>query len=293
VALGVDIEQWGVEFTNGDDASYILLGDGTTFDISSITGLDLPGVRSNDAVLAGAHGSLPGQDRLESRTVDIEMSMYDDDELTMRSNLQALALATAPGDSEGILTFRIGDQPAMRLNARCRARSIPITLEQLHNTVDKINLRFYASDPLIYSEELSSGTATAPVVPAGRSFSGSYPWNFGAPGAGGVVNVNNAGTAPAPWTARIIGPCVNPSIIGPGGTLTWESSLAAGEYLDFDAHPSRQTIQVGGTSSQYGVLSDLSTWFLLPVGSSNVVLNTGDGNGSFVFSWRSAYLSAV
>lgn len=287
MALGDDIEQWQFEFDE------FLMGDDTTIDVVEVTGLDSMDTRSGDAVISGAHGSLPGQDRLESRVVTFELVVYEEEEVAMYATLHEMARAFGPRDTEAPLTFRIGDQPAMRINARGRRRTVDIKTTHLQKYAE-VTLQVAASDPLVYSEALSSSSADAPDAPQGRAFSAAFPYNFGVPGSGGVVNVFNAGTAPAPWVARINGPCVNPTIIGPGGEqLTWESSLALGEFLEFDAHPSRETVMVGGTSTQFGSLSDTSTWFQLPVGTSNVVLNTGDGNGSVLLSWRSAWWSAT
>jgi len=255
-------------------------------------GLDLPGIRSADAILAGAHGSLPGQDRLESRTVEFKLTVQGLDEDTFWATLQSMSLAFAPTDVELPLTFKVGSLPPMRINCRLRRKNIPIKQRHEFQYIDA-TMQLFASDPIIYSEALESSSADAPTVPQGKDFSAAYAWDFGVPGTGGVVDVFNVGTAPAPWIARIFGPCINPSIIGPGGQLTWESELQAGEFLELNAHPSLQTVLVGGVSSQFGQLSDTSTWFLLPVGSSNVVLNTGDGNGSVLFSYRSAWYSVT
>lgn len=286
MALGTGIGQWQWEYND------FLFGDDTSTEVIDINGLDFPELRSNDAVLAGAHGALPGQDRLEARDITFKLEVYEDAELDMWTTLHALSLAMSPSDIELPLTFKAGDQPPMRVYCRPRKRNIPMSINHLYNKVE-VDLMLNASDPLIYSETQYTSTADAPTVPTGRAFSATYPWNFGAPGTGGVVDVFNAGTAPTSWTARVFGPCTNPTIIGPGGSLTWESSLLAGEFVEFDAHPSRETVLVGGSSSQFGQLTDTSVWFLLPPGGSNVVLNTGDGLGSVEFNWRDAWWSVT
>jgi len=272
----------GFEFTEDNRAG-----------VSEATGLDMPDIRSNDVVIPGQHGMFPGFDRLEARTIGLSVDVHPGEGQPFFTKINELSLATGPRDDEIPLRFQLGDdQPILRSNCRPRRRNTNLSQQSTYGFITT-ELQFVASDPLIYSDDVSSSSASAPTVPQGKAFSDPYSWDFGAPGVGGVVNVFNAGTAPTSWVAKIFGPCTNPSIIGPGGQLTWESELQAGEFLELNSHPSLQTVLVGGSSSQFGQLSDTSTWFLLPPGSSNVVLNTGDGNGSVLFSWRSAYWSAT
>ena len=272
----------GFEFTEDNRAG-----------VSEATGLDMPDIRSNDVVIPGQHGMFPGFDRLESRTIGLSVDVHPGEGQPFFTKINELSLATGPRDDEIPLRFQLGDdQPILRSNCRPRRRNTNLSQQSTYGFITT-EIQFVASDPLIYSDDVSSSSASAPTVPQGKAFSDPYSWDFGAPGVGGVVNVFNAGTAPTSWVAKIFGPCTNPSIIGPGGQLTWESELQAGEFLELNSHPSLQTVLVGGSSSQFGQLSDTSTWFLLPPGSSNVVLNTGDGNGSVLFTWRSAYWSAT
>ncbi len=265
----------------------------TTACVEEASGLDLPDMRSTDVVIPGQHGVFPGYDRLAARTVALTAYVKDLEGSPFFTTMQGLALATAPRDDELPLTFQFGDdQPTLRINCRPRRRHTDISQVTTYG-VARVNLEFVASDPLVYTDEESSSSADAPEAPQGRAFSASFAYNFGVPGTGGVVSAFNAGNAPTAWVARIFGPCVNPVIIGPTGQLTWEDTLQAGEYLEFNAHPSLQTVQVGGTSSRFAQLSDDSSWFLLDPGYNNIVLNTGDGNGSILFTWRSAYWSAI
>jgi hypothetical protein len=261
--------------------------------VANVEGLDMPGVRTADVSLGGGDGALGGIDALEARTITMSLELAAGSQADWYAVSAALRTATAHRSDDLPLVFRLHDAgPLLRLYCRPRRRNIPVSNRQAfaNQTVD---LQFYAPDPRIYSDSEYTSQTTAPSLPEGFSFPRVYPYDFGAGGSAEVINAFNAGDAPAPWTAVVYGPCEQPTIIGPGGSLRWEGTLASGESVHFDAHPSRETVLVGGSSSQFGLLSDDSDWWLLEPGSNNVVLESGDGQGSIDFRWRDTFWSVV
>jgi hypothetical protein len=261
--------------------------------VANVSGLDMPSVRTGDAPLGGADGALGGLDSLDARTIDMTLELAAETSAELHAMCLALSAATARRSDDLPLTFQLDpSMPAMRAYCRPRRRNIPASNRHAWGNVT-CELQLYCPDPLIYSDAEQTGTTAAPTTPAGFTFNRAYPYNFGSPGSTDVISAYNAGDADAPWTAVIYGPCTSPTIIGPGGQLRWQGTLTAGESLYVDAHPTRQTVLVGGTSSQFSLLSDDSTWWLLPPGVSNIVLDSGDGGGVVDFAWRSAWMAAT
>jgi hypothetical protein len=261
--------------------------------VASVEGLDMPAVRTSDAALGGADGELGGIDTYGPRTITLSLELAEVTQEEWYATSGLLRTATARRSDDLPLTFQVDDSmPLMRVYCRPRRRNIPLNQRPAWANVT-CDLQWYAPDPFIYSDAEHTGTTEAPSPAAGFSFPRAYPYTFGAPGSADVIDAFNAGDEPAPWTAIVYGPCDSPSIVGPGGSITWEGTLGDGESLHIDAHPSRQWLLVGGTSSQFELLSDDSTWWLLQPGSNNVVLNSGDGNGSVEFRWRDTYGAVV
>lgn len=261
--------------------------------VVNVGGLDMPPVRSGDSPLAGAGGALGGIDSLDARTIDMTLELAAETSADLHAMTLALSAATAPRSDDVPLTFQLDPSlPAMRVYCRPRRRNVPVGNRHAWGNVT-CELQLYAPDPLIYSDEEHTGSTSAPTEPEGFTLPRSYPYDFGAAGGSEVIAAHNAGDAPAPWSAIVYGPCEAPTIIGPGGQLRWDGTLNAGESLHFDAHPSRLTVLVGGTSSQFSLLSDDSTWWLLDPGVSNVVLESGDGAGTVRFAWRDAFWAAT
>lgn len=268
-------------------------GDDTGRIVANVEGLDMPPVRTGDVALAGADGALGGIDALDARTVTMTLELSAPSSAELYEMTGALRTAMQRRSDDIPLTFQLDPSlPAQRIYCRPRRRSIPVSNRQAWANVT-CELQLWAADPLVYSDAEHSGSTTAPSTPDGFSFPRAYPYDFGAPGSADVINAFNAGDAPSPWRAVVYGPCQDPTIIGPGGSLRWEGSLQDGESLHFDAHPTRLTVLVGGSSSQFALLSDDSTWWLLEPGANNVVLNSGDGNGSIDFFWRSSWWAAT
>jgi hypothetical protein len=68
----------------------------------------------------------------------------------------------------------------------------------------------------------------------------------------GLVMLRNAGTAPTTPVYTLHGPLTNPVITCGGGTLKYNATLAAGEFVDID--PSDPSVLFGGTASRRELL---------------------------------------
>jgi len=271
------------------------LGAGARACVTEVAGLDHPPLQTNDVQIPGAHGVIPGLDRLDARTVDLTVDVLAPSAEELYANLLGMSLAASPRDDELPLTFRLDESlPTMRVNCRVRRRHIPLTRRHAFQNV-RCDLQFVAADPRIYSDEEHGDSVEAASQATGFSFPYVYPRGFGAgPGEAGTLSVLNAGTAPAGWVATVLGPVTNPTLNDAHGhSLRWEGSLAAGEFVVFDANTLERTVLVGGTSSQYELLTIDSQWFELEPGDNSVVFLSDGGPGTVDLRWRDAWWAAT
>jgi hypothetical protein len=274
-----------------------LFGNATgspTVHVTEVEGLDLPAVRSSDVDLPGAHGALPGQDRHGSRVINMITHVVAASQAELVTSLMAMSAAVVIRDDELPLTFQISDEiPEMRVYCRPRRRSVPLPQAHAHLNA-RCLLQFVATDPRIYSDAEYSAGAASPTAGGGLAFPFAFPFNFGSPPSGSTVLLTNAGTATAPWTAVVAGPCTGITITGPGGAqIRWAGALTASETLTFDAHPSRRTVLIQGTASRYGLVATGPNWFMLAPGENQVAFNTDTSTGTATFHWRDAWWSAT
>ncbi len=272
----------------------LVFGDGTDIDVVDIQGLDLPDMRTSDQDVPGSHGLLAGLDRLAGRTVTLGLNVFEGNETDLYASLHALSKATGPRDVEFPLSFQVGNQTPMRVMCRPRRRNVPVTWSHLWSFVPA-SVQFEASDPLIYSDAELMDTATAALSTAGWSYDRSYDWSYGTDlNPPKVAHAYNEGTAPTWWRAAVVGPCASPTIYSSaGGAVSWNGSLAAGETLIFDSHPSKRTVAIDGTASRYLYLDAASTWFPINPGLTDISLASSDGNGTMTLYWRHAWWSAT
>lgn len=261
-------------------------GDGTDIDVVAVDGIGLPAVRSSDVDRLGGHGSHPGRDLLAGRRLTFELELLADDDADLAAQLAAVAAATAPRDDELPLVFQLPGEVAKQVYARPRRRDLPVDLRYLYQ-FPTLALQFDASDPLIYAEGQRVALTTAPQPSVGRTYSRVHTWAYGATGAGGSMFLANQGTAPTSrWEAFIGGPCVNPTLIGPGGTLTFVETIAAGAQLVLDGR--NRIALLNGTASRAPAAG--SVWFEIPPGGGEVRFTTADApNGGVLMTWRDAW----
>jgi hypothetical protein len=218
--------------------------------------------------------------------VTFELELLADDNADLAAQLAAVAAATAPRDDELPLTFQLPGEVEKLIYARARRRNLPVDLRYLYQ-FPTLTVQFDASDPLIYASGLRTGGTTAPQPSVGRTYSRVHTWTYGAAGSGGSVFLANNGTAPTSrWEAVIVGPCVNPTLIGPGGTLAFTEPIAAGAQLVLDGR--NRIALLNGTATRAPLAG--SVWWEIPPGGGEVRFSTSDApNGALLMSWRDAW----
>jgi hypothetical protein len=202
----------------------VLLGAGTRFRVTSLAGwLDLPEQRGSDPVLAGRHGSYPGQRLSTGRTVTVDTSILAMPE-EFPAVVDALRRATAPDEDpvEEPLVVRVHGE-AWMVWARCTRRAIP-TDRQFAIGYTRASLQWQATDPRLYSavEQVAQTPLSTPAG-GGARFPLAFPVSLGPGRTGGGLVAHNAGHVPTWPVLEVIGPCRGPVI-----------TFASGRQLGFD-----------------------------------------------------------
>lgn len=183
------------------------------------------------------------------------------------------------------VTLEGGVQRTMRVRSEGNA---PVEVVEGNSYTDAHwRVQWQALDPRMYGLAVKSSIVSLPGGAGGMTFPLTFDLVFGA-AAGGTAFVTNAGSAPAPWTARFDGPLTNPSVTyqEAGLTLSFTITLAAGEFLLVDS--SSRTVLLNGTASRYSTLAQ-PNWWDLPPGSSTIRFNAASGSGTMTFSFFDAW----
>jgi hypothetical protein len=284
----VPLSDWQLQYGS------LLIGDGTAFEIDNIQGLaDQPDLRTSDRTRLRRHGMLPGDDFLGGRSVIVQLEVFGQDDATFQANLNTLKAAFTPGSAEQVAQFQVPGICAAgsprQFSARPRKLALPIEQRFLYRQ-PIATVELFATDPRIYDATQQTQTVGLPSAGGGLTFNATFNLVFGAVSTGGTINAVNAGNFAAPWTARIDGPCTNPSIqnVGTGETLGFTISLALGEslYIDTDA----RTVLLGNTANRYNTLTT-AQWFDLAPGTTQLNFRAVTGTSAqLTANWRSAWL---
>jgi len=272
----------------------LLVGSSTDFGVIEIKGLlDLPSVRSGDQTLLRQHGLKAGDDFLGSRVVAVTMDIYGANKADMQLRTDEFLTAFTVGDEQA-LTFQlpgVAGGGVGRIMARVRKRSVRHDLDFL-NGLTRATVQLEATDPRIYIEGQSSGTAELPLVSGGATFDATFDLAFGTAGTSGSFIAVNEGTFAAPVLLKIEGPATDPSIenLSTGETLSLTGTIAAGScYL---INTADRTVMLNGTASRYSELDASSVWLQLAPGDNDLKFRADayHADALLTATWRSAYV---
>ena len=269
----------------------LLMGSGTVYRLSGLRGWDdLPPLDLADVPRPSADGAWPGTIYAAERSIETDITIVADAS-TYPAALAALRAATAPIGSEQPLVIRMGGQ-ALQAGVRCTARVVP---EDGYATgIDRVVLRWTASDPRRYSAAVSSGSTAPPSAGSGISWPVTWPLAWPSAGIGGTVYVTNSGDWPTPVVLTVTGPLTTPAVYrqDTGDVIELNTTLSASDVVVIDALA--DTVTLNGSSAKY-LLTDRSapvSSFMLPPGSTGLALRAAVTNAaaSLTAAWRSAYL---
>jgi hypothetical protein len=275
----------------------LLLGAYTPFEAQEITGLDsLPNVRSGSVDRFGQHGGVGGRHYQDTRIIHATWDIYDglgDAEFALRRDELQEAFAVIE-DPTAFAPFVYQHPGRTKMRVYCRPVDRVTPTDRMFSLrYGKVDVRFEATDPWIYSNTEKSLNASVGVTTGGLHFPLDFPLAFGSGSSGGSAPAVNLGTAPAPWTATVTGSTPNPKIyhLESGKFLEMTGlTVVPGDTLEFNSK--ERSILLNGTASRRGLLTAASTWFSLQPGSNTIQFSSsGVTTGSLTFRWRDTYWS--
>lgn len=101
----------------------------------------------------------------------------------------------------------------------------------------------------------------------------------------GGVDVRNIGGAPAATTARLVGPLTNPGLSWPGGSWSYQGSVASGQTILAEMWRRRVVDEATATHSRTRAQG---SWLAVPPGTTRIS-RTGTGSGRVELEWRSSW----
>lgn len=268
----------------------LILGPGTQYRVGRTRGLWTRSPEGNDTSKAGEHGSIAGQDRVPSTTLIVEtnfgMGLGESNGEEVEDLMEALSGAWKPGP-DTFLRLCMRDASVRRRFGRCRG--FDGDESQMVRGYAEAVCEFVTTDPRSFSDDLHVSTVGFPAMTEGRTYPLVFPRVYGATGAGGTILAENVGTASVPWTARLNGPLVNPTIehADQSKTISLVGSIEAGEYVEIDS--SLKMVLLNGTASRYDWVTAGSEWFEITPGANTIRLGGSSGTGTLDFYWRDGW----
>lgn len=271
----------------------LLMGPGTPYRIppGGLRGWDdLPPLDIADVPRPAADGAWPGSIYAAERAIETDLTIVSDAS-AYPAALSALRAATAPFGGEQPLAIRLGGQ-ILQAGARCTGRVVAEDGYALG--IDKVSLKWTASDPRRYTATASTASTAPPSTGSGISWPVTWPITWPAAGLGGTILVSNSGDWPTPLALTINGPLTNPAIYrqDTGDVLELAVVMAASDTALIDTLAG--TVTMNGSVAN-NLLTDRSapvTSFLMPPGNTGMAFRAAvtDPSASMTATWRSAYL---
>lgn len=266
----------------------LVFGAGTSFGVTSIKGLALATIRSQDVALPRDSGELAGLDVYGGRDVTVDMWMTAGgsglvpNDVAL-SNAMQLGLAT-----EQPLWFQLPGMPVLCVMARVRKRDTAWDAEYAAGAVAKPSLALHCTDPRIYTAGASTTINLGSVGGGGLTFPvGPFPVTFGAT-TPATATITNSGTMESRPILVFNGPLTNPwvsNLTAAGSPIVqvsnpYQSSytVLAGDQLLVDLNtPHRVLYYSGGIatgvtpSSVRYWLTFGSSWWNLPADTASTI----------------------
>lgn len=263
----------------------------TVYAITDLTGWLDYNLRGSNLERPGRHGTLPGQMHAEDRTIEIELTVAEDDP----SALVALRQATVPDEDpvEEPLTLWVGTEQPQVVLATLKRRAIP-TDHEWSVGHHRAALQFVASDPRRYAVTESTSPVVGLPSPGigGLTFPLTFPLTFGTPGIPGSVTVTNVGEVSTWPTFTVTGPVTGPIITVAGSTLQFAADfeLALGQTAVIDTDT--RSVLIDGVARRDVLVR--TEWVPLKAGVATVITFSGQGTydpaAGLTASWRSAWI---
>lgn len=265
---------------------------GLGLDLIQADGFDMPELRTGDVVRPRDHGMLAGDDFLSGRTINMDLAVVGSTAAVLDTKLATLATMGYPLGADEVelpLVFQLPGQSKRRVNARLRRRSYPIDISILAGHMSKVTLQFFATDPRIYDNTLTTLSISLPVTSGGLGWPVGWPLGWSSSTSGGAT-FNNIGTFETRPIVTFTGPLTSPNIQNVTTGQQWSSifDLQSGDQLVVDF--AQRTVLLNGTASRYSYVTAASSWWTLIPGNNVLMIGAAAGSGSATVTARSAWM---
>ena len=274
-------------------------GAGTPYAVIDVDGLEgLPGLRVQDDNRGFNDGAFSGRDFYEGRGLVFTIHTFAGNGLSASQNfnlLQASLLPQQQGTQALQFQLDVTDTPKT-MQARVRANK---TLVDVDYTLGMIRSQwtFYSPDPR-YFDATATTVSLSPQALAGRIYSKTFSYTFGAGSNQVQTYSTNLGRVNSGGVVSIVGPVTNPNIgsVTQNKYLTVNTTLASTDTLTLDLTNKTVTVTsaiTGVTTNKRNLLSNGSRWFDIQPGL-NALYFTGSsmtvGTTSASITYSNAYV---
>lgn len=275
----------------------VVFGNGTSYcwvnEVMDWWGYDK--VRTQDLPRQSSHGVHGGRDLLDADTITGQVLAQATSKVDLSDLIDAFLGNWTPSSVDIGLRANMLGETRVRFGRPRRARPGTRTMTRYgpRNFASIITFQFDALDPVLYSDDVHSAATAPPGAGTGITLPVTIPFTIPAGSSSGILGAYNAGTLPTPWTARLDGPLVNPTIqhIESGSEMQFNAngglSIASGEYVLLDS-VTRSVLYDGVADRRFTLLLGAG-WFDLAVGTNTVRLTADSGTGTLTLNWRDAY----
>lgn len=253
-------------------------------------------VRTNDTPLQSTSGVRGGRDLLGAKTLTGQVIAQDVTRTGLLSLIDAFMLNFDVTDDNVALRANLLGATRRRYGRPRRAEPAP-RLTTRFSRVSKfasiITFQFDALDPTIYGDALQSTVIALPSAGVGFTVPFTVPFTVTGGGSSGIGGAANGGTIPAPWSGRIDGPIVNPTIRHQDQDLRLDFdggdglTLGPTDFVLLDS--ATESVLLNGETDRRSTLDLGSFWFDLNPGANNIGFTADSGSGFFTITWRDAF----
>ncbi|MER6092457.1 phage distal tail protein [Streptomyces bluensis] len=253
----------------------VLIGAGTLVTIRTIEGLGQPPLRTADVEPPGEDGLWLGTDYYSGRTLRIDAAITKSgdfagvlDQLAALQDDADTAAVRGQGGTTMDLRLKFPGRQTRVVHGRLRKMNPDVT-QGIHGYIP-LDVEFQAQDHLYYADEPDSASMPlGSLTEGGITFALMFPFTIAGEASAiarpGYLQVD--GTASTWPVLRVTGPCANPSIVhvGSGRTLTVQTTLTAGEWVEIDTRPGWRTVlRENGGSAPLAPTSRIDEFVLTP-----------------------------
>jgi hypothetical protein len=268
---------------------------GATYQLVSITGLDMPPVASGDVQRPLDEGEFMGLDLSAGRDFTVTTIVRGSTAAALETARQALEGAMwVAGNTEAPLFIHMASNI---YGIMCRPRKFNFTLDlnMVQGFGGVVTMVFHMTDPRVYASPTLSTNVPLPVSGTGYTFPLTFPHTYGG-GSAGVATVLNAGNVEMRPVLVFTGPLLTPIAyqlsLPNNPQIGFAVNMLAGDTLTIDTDFQSAVYRPGGAGSGYSVRNlELmgTTWFVLPKGSSTIGFSASSGSGTLSVQSASAF----